>query len=48
MYVDRLDYDFSLADKDAAMSSGVIARTIVLDRLPPVRNISNRIVVLEK
>lgn len=31
--VDRLDYDFSLADKDFAMSSGVIARTIVLDRL---------------
>ena len=31
--VDRLDYDFSLADKDAAMRSGVIARTIVLDRL---------------
>lgn len=31
--VDRLDYDFSLADKDLAMSSGVIARTIVLDRL---------------
>lgn len=31
--VGRLDYDFSLADKDAAMSSGVIARTIVLDRL---------------
>lgn len=30
--VDRLDYDFSLADKDIAMSSGVIARTIVLDR----------------
>lgn len=29
----RLDYDFSLADKDAAMSSGVIARTIVLDEL---------------
>lgn len=29
----RLDYDFSLADKDAAMHSGVIARTIVLDRL---------------
>ena len=28
----RLDYDFSLADKDAAMHSGVIARTIVLDR----------------
>ena len=28
-----LDYDFSLADKDAAMHSGVIARTIVLDRL---------------
>ena len=31
--IDRLDYDFSLADKDAAMHSGVIARTIVLDRL---------------
>lgn len=31
--VDRLDYDFSLAEKDAAMRSGVIARTIVLDRL---------------
>ena len=29
----RLDYDFSLAEKDAAMRSGVIARTIVLDRL---------------
>mgnify|MGYP002675328671 CR=1 FL=1 len=31
--VNRLDYDFSLADKDSAMSSGVIARTIVLDGL---------------
>ena len=31
--VQGLDYDFSLADKDAAMHSGVIARTIVLDRL---------------
>ena len=31
--VSRLDYDFSLADKDTAMRSGVIARTIVLDRL---------------
>ena len=31
--VSRLDYDFSLADRDAAMHSGVIARTIVLDRL---------------
>ena len=31
--IGRLDYDFSLADKDAAMRSGVIARTIVLDRL---------------
>ena len=28
-----LDYDFSLADKDTAMRSGVIARTLVLDRL---------------
>ena len=31
--VNRLDYDFSLADRDAAMHNGVIARTIVLDRL---------------
>lgn len=29
----KLDYDFSLADKDTAMHSGVIARTIVLDKL---------------
>ena len=28
-----LDYDFSLADKDSAMQSGVIARTIVLDKI---------------
>lgn len=31
--IDKFDYDFSLADKDAAMHSGVIARTIVLDAL---------------
>lgn len=31
--IEKLHYDFSLADKDSAMSSGVIARTIVLDRL---------------
>ena len=31
--IDRLDYDFSMADKDTAMHSGVIARTIVLDKL---------------
>lgn len=31
--IERLDYDFSFADRDAAMHSGVIARTIVLDRL---------------
>lgn len=31
--VDQLDYDFSLADRDATMHSGVIARTIVLDRM---------------
>ena len=30
---EQLDYDFSLADKDAAMHSGVIARTLVLDKL---------------
>ena len=31
--IDRLDYDFSLADNDRAMHDGVIARTIVLDRM---------------
>lgn len=31
--IGKLDYDFSLADKDTAMRSGVIARTLVLDRL---------------
>ena len=31
--IGRLDYDFSLADRDPAMHNGVIARTIVLDRL---------------
>ena len=31
--VEKLHYDLSLADKDAARSSGVIARTIVLDHL---------------
>lgn len=29
----ELDHDFSLAEKDTAMRSGVIARTLVLDRL---------------
>lgn len=31
--IEKLDYDFSLANKDTAMHSGVIARTIVLDRM---------------
>ena len=31
--VAQLDYDFSNAKKDVAMSSGVIARTILLDRM---------------
>ena len=31
--VDKIDYNFSLADKDPAMHSGVVARTIVLDKL---------------
>ena len=35
--IEKLDYDFSLADKDTAMHSGVIARTIVLDRLTKAR-----------
>lgn len=29
----ELDYDFSKADKDSAMSSGVIARTVLLDEM---------------
>ncbi|MCM1092263.1 MAG: class I SAM-dependent methyltransferase [Muribaculum sp.] len=31
--VSRMDYDFSAAGKDSAMSQGVIARTILLDRM---------------
>lgn len=31
--VDMIDYDFSLAEKDATMGTGVIARTIVFDEL---------------
>lgn len=31
--VSRMDYDFSLAGKDAMMSKGVIARTVLLDRM---------------
>lgn len=31
--VEKLDYDFSKADADKTMASGVIARTIVLDRM---------------
>lgn len=31
--VKQLDYDFSAADKDSTMSTGVIARTILLDRM---------------
>lgn len=63
--IEKLDYDFSLADKDAAKHSGVIARTIMpdcltegmaafspiyklLDKLPAVRNMSNKIITLEK
>lgn len=31
--VEQLDYDFSKAEKDMAMSTGVIARTILLDQM---------------
>ena len=31
--VQQLDYNFDLASKDAAMHNGVIARTLVLDKL---------------
>lgn len=45
--VDKLDYDFGLADKDAVMGSGVIARTIVLDKMVSeyLANHSNTVVV---
>lgn len=31
--MEQLDYDFSKAEKDMAMSAGVIARTILLDKM---------------
>ncbi len=31
--IERIDYDFAAADKDTTMSSGVLARTIVIDEL---------------
>lgn len=31
--VEKIDYDFSKAEKDSTMSDGVIARTIVFDEL---------------
>ena len=31
--ISNIDYDFSLADSDSAMHSGLIARTLVLDHL---------------
>lgn len=31
--IGRLDYDFSKAEKDSAMRSGVVARTVVLDNM---------------
>lgn len=31
--VESIDYDFSLADKDAPMGTGVIARAIILDEM---------------
>ena len=36
--VERIDYDFSLAEKDSTMGTGVIARTIVFDELGDVAN----------
>ena len=43
----QLDYDFSKAEKDTAMSSGVIARTILLDRMVGdiIRNNPDAVVV---
>lgn len=31
--VEKLDYDFSIAEKDSKMNQGVIARTLVFDEL---------------
>lgn len=45
--VSQLDYDFSKAEKDALMSNGVIARTILLDKMVNdfVRENPNAIVI---
>ena len=40
--VSGLDYDFSKADQDKAMSYGVIGK------IPGVQNFSNKIIVLER
>lgn len=31
--IDRIDYDFSNAKKDTAMSGGIVARSVVFDEL---------------
>ena len=48
--VEKLDYDFSKADKDSAMTYGVIARTIVLDRMVRqyLENHENTVVVKQE
>ena len=45
--VEKLDYDFSKADKDSAMTYGVIARTIVIERMESqyLENHENTVVV---
>jgi len=45
--VQKLDYSFSAADKDVMMSSGVVARTLLLDRMVKeyVNNHSDLVVV---
>lgn len=39
--IDKIDYDFTLAEGDSAMSNGVIARTIVF--LPETIDVRNQI-----
>lgn len=45
--VQKLDYDFSTADKDMMMCTGVIARTILLDRMVKeyITNNANAVIV---
>lgn len=56
--VDRIDYDFSSAEKDSTMGTGVIARTRGMTRLfpilkpfawiPYIKKVTQKIIIFEK